>query len=256
MASASYSPAGTSKRNPLNPALSAEPSNTGHGQASKIGPSSSWMSSLQRISSSKWMSSMVIFWFMLFIFLEKLLVLAAVSFVTTLILIYLYFVVFLFPGLNRMKIPRRIDMWSCTRGWIASFPECLVKNIKVVYSWTWRLWPCWKFGKLHSSYLRRLRIASFLRWLTTKNCEVWNTDYPGLGPGAVHRCQMWHTALCIRVSCNISVWRSPFSCYVTWWSLSMCHMISANTAWFKYFELIDNIINCKCIYSFFFRGSF
>ncbi|AET05228.2 putative protein kinase CK1-CK1 family [Medicago truncatula] len=53
MASASYSPAGTSKRNPLNPALSAEPSNTGHGQASKIGPSSSWMSSLQRISSSK-----------------------------------------------------------------------------------------------------------------------------------------------------------------------------------------------------------
>lgn len=35
---------------------------------------------------------------------------AVVSFVTTPILIYLYFVVFLFPGLNHMKIPRRIDM--------------------------------------------------------------------------------------------------------------------------------------------------
>lgn len=135
--------------------------------------------------------------------------------------------VFLFPGLNRMKIPRRIDMWSCTRGLITSFPKCMVKNIKVVYSWTWRLWLCWKVGKLHSSYLRPLRVASFLRWPTTKNCEVWNTDYPGLGPGAVHRCQMWHTALCIRVSCNINVWSSPFSCYITWWLLSLCHMISA-----------------------------
>ncbi|GAU11693.1 hypothetical protein TSUD_74430 [Trifolium subterraneum] len=53
MASTSYSPAGTSKRNSLNPALSAESSDRGHGQGSKVGPSSSWMSSLQRISSSK-----------------------------------------------------------------------------------------------------------------------------------------------------------------------------------------------------------
>ncbi|WJX48290.1 Casein kinase 1-like protein 3, variant 2 [Trifolium repens] len=53
MASTSYSPAGTSKRNPLTPASSAEPSDRGHGQDNKIGPSSSWMSSLQRISSSK-----------------------------------------------------------------------------------------------------------------------------------------------------------------------------------------------------------
>ncbi|MCH83220.1 casein kinase I isoform delta-like protein, partial [Trifolium medium] len=52
MASTSYSPAGTSKRNPLNPALSAEPSDRGHEQGSKVGPSSSWMSSLQRNSSS------------------------------------------------------------------------------------------------------------------------------------------------------------------------------------------------------------
>ncbi|CAK8579520.1 unnamed protein product [Lathyrus sativus] len=53
MPSTSHSPAGTSKRNPLKPALYTEPSNPGHGQGSKIGPSSSWMSSLQHISSSK-----------------------------------------------------------------------------------------------------------------------------------------------------------------------------------------------------------
>ncbi|XP_061343874.1 casein kinase 1-like protein 3 isoform X2 [Gastrolobium bilobum] len=51
--STSYSPAGTSKRNSLKPALSAEASNPGPGQTSKIGHSSSWMSSLQRISSAK-----------------------------------------------------------------------------------------------------------------------------------------------------------------------------------------------------------
>ncbi|RDX96635.1 Casein kinase 1-like protein 3 [Mucuna pruriens] len=51
--STSYSPPSTSKRNSVKPSLSAEASNPGHGQGSKIGPSSSWMSSLQRISSAK-----------------------------------------------------------------------------------------------------------------------------------------------------------------------------------------------------------
>ncbi|KAJ1386773.1 Serine/threonine-protein kinase, active site [Sesbania bispinosa] len=51
--STSYSLAGTSKRNSLKPA-SNEAANPGHGQgSSKIGPSSSWISSLQRISSAK-----------------------------------------------------------------------------------------------------------------------------------------------------------------------------------------------------------
>ncbi|KAK7319969.1 hypothetical protein RJT34_04698 [Clitoria ternatea] len=53
MPSTSYSAAVTSERNSLKPALSAEASNPGHGQGSKIGPSSSWMSSLQRMSSAK-----------------------------------------------------------------------------------------------------------------------------------------------------------------------------------------------------------
>ncbi|XP_027343780.1 casein kinase 1-like protein 3 isoform X3 [Abrus precatorius] len=53
MPSTSYSPAGASKRNSLKPAFSAEASNSGHGQGSKIGPSSSWMSSLQRMPSAK-----------------------------------------------------------------------------------------------------------------------------------------------------------------------------------------------------------
>ncbi|KAL2342544.1 hypothetical protein Fmac_003829 [Flemingia macrophylla] len=51
--STSYSPASTAKRNSLKPSLSAETSNPGPGQGSKIGPSSSWMSSLQRMSSAK-----------------------------------------------------------------------------------------------------------------------------------------------------------------------------------------------------------
>ncbi|WVZ25515.1 hypothetical protein V8G54_004059 [Vigna mungo] len=50
---ASYSPASTSIRNSLKLSLSAEASNPGHGQGSKIGPSSSLMSSLQHMSSSK-----------------------------------------------------------------------------------------------------------------------------------------------------------------------------------------------------------
>lgn len=53
MPSTSYSLAGTSKRNSLKPAVPTEPSNSGHGQGSKVGPSSSWVSSLQRISSTK-----------------------------------------------------------------------------------------------------------------------------------------------------------------------------------------------------------
>ncbi|KAG5060760.1 hypothetical protein JHK87_001789 [Glycine soja] len=52
--STSYSVAGTSRRNTLKPALSTEAPNPGHGQGSnKIGPSSSWISSVQRISSAK-----------------------------------------------------------------------------------------------------------------------------------------------------------------------------------------------------------
>nr|AFK35658.1 unknown [Lotus japonicus] len=52
MPSTSY-PAGASNRTSLKPAFSAEASNPGQGQGSKIAPSSSWMSSLQRISSAK-----------------------------------------------------------------------------------------------------------------------------------------------------------------------------------------------------------
>ncbi|KAF3441898.1 hypothetical protein FNV43_RR15813 [Rhamnella rubrinervis] len=54
MPSTSHALAGTSsRRNPQKPILSSEAVNTGHGNASKIGPSSSWISSLQRISSAK-----------------------------------------------------------------------------------------------------------------------------------------------------------------------------------------------------------
>ncbi|KAG5007690.1 hypothetical protein AAZX31_09G176300 [Glycine max] len=52
--STSYSIAGTSRRNTMKPALSTEAPKPGHGQGSnKIGPSSSWISSVQRISSAK-----------------------------------------------------------------------------------------------------------------------------------------------------------------------------------------------------------
>ncbi|XP_061357976.1 casein kinase 1-like protein 3 isoform X2 [Gastrolobium bilobum] len=52
--SSSYSLADTSKRNSLKPSLTTEAANPRHGQDnSKIGPSSSWISSLQRISSAK-----------------------------------------------------------------------------------------------------------------------------------------------------------------------------------------------------------
>ncbi|XP_057447180.1 casein kinase 1-like protein 3 [Lotus japonicus] len=52
--STSYSLAGTSKRNSLKPALSSEAVNPGPGQgSSKMGPSSSWISSLHRRSSAK-----------------------------------------------------------------------------------------------------------------------------------------------------------------------------------------------------------
>lgn len=53
MPSTSYSLSGTSKRNSLKPVMPAEGANSGHDQGNKIGPSSSWISSLQRISSAK-----------------------------------------------------------------------------------------------------------------------------------------------------------------------------------------------------------
>ncbi|KAK6248567.1 hypothetical protein QUC31_020132, partial [Theobroma cacao] len=49
--SSSFAPAGTSKRNGQK--LPTEAANSGHGNGNKIGPSSSWISSLQRISSAK-----------------------------------------------------------------------------------------------------------------------------------------------------------------------------------------------------------
>ncbi|KAL5768785.1 hypothetical protein ACOSP7_015330 [Xanthoceras sorbifolium] len=51
--STSYSLAGASRRNAPKPMTSAEAANPGHGHSNKIGPSSSWISSLQRISSAK-----------------------------------------------------------------------------------------------------------------------------------------------------------------------------------------------------------
>ncbi|GAV90007.1 Pkinase domain-containing protein [Cephalotus follicularis] len=53
--STSYSLAGASKRNLTNPILPAEPANPSHGHAhgNKVGPSSAWISSLQRIHSAK-----------------------------------------------------------------------------------------------------------------------------------------------------------------------------------------------------------
>ncbi|CAL0312499.1 unnamed protein product [Lupinus luteus] len=51
--STSYTPASTSRWNSLKPGLSTEASNPGLGQGRKVGPSSSWMSSLQNMSSSK-----------------------------------------------------------------------------------------------------------------------------------------------------------------------------------------------------------
>ncbi|KAJ9688366.1 hypothetical protein PVL29_014183 [Vitis rotundifolia] len=54
MPSTSFSLAGFSKRNAPKPMLPTETTNTAHhGHTNKIGPSSSWISSLQRISSSK-----------------------------------------------------------------------------------------------------------------------------------------------------------------------------------------------------------
>ncbi|KAK3210663.1 hypothetical protein Dsin_015369 [Dipteronia sinensis] len=51
--STSYSLAGASRRNTSKPMTSAETANPGHGHSNKIGPSSSWISSLQRMSSAK-----------------------------------------------------------------------------------------------------------------------------------------------------------------------------------------------------------
>lgn len=53
MASASYSLAGPSKRNVSKPALPPEATNPGNGHGNRMGPSSSWISSLPRVSSAK-----------------------------------------------------------------------------------------------------------------------------------------------------------------------------------------------------------
>jgi len=53
MASTSYSLAGTSKRNSSKPILPSEATNPGNGNGNRMGPSSSWISSLPRISSAK-----------------------------------------------------------------------------------------------------------------------------------------------------------------------------------------------------------
>ncbi|XVF34878.1 hypothetical protein REPUB_Repub18cG0096400 [Reevesia pubescens] len=51
--SSSFAPASTSKRNGQKLTLPTEAATSGHGHGNKIGPSSSWISSLQRISSAK-----------------------------------------------------------------------------------------------------------------------------------------------------------------------------------------------------------
>ncbi|XVF88588.1 hypothetical protein PTKIN_Ptkin19aG0063000 [Pterospermum kingtungense] len=51
--SSSFAPAGNSKRNGQKSMLPNEAASSGHGHGNKIGPSSSWISSLQRISSAK-----------------------------------------------------------------------------------------------------------------------------------------------------------------------------------------------------------
>ncbi|XP_052181364.1 casein kinase 1-like protein 3 [Diospyros lotus] len=51
--SASFSPAGMSKLKASKAVLPAESTNIAHGNAEKVGPSSSWISSLHRISSAK-----------------------------------------------------------------------------------------------------------------------------------------------------------------------------------------------------------
>ncbi|KAK7851347.1 casein kinase 1-like protein 3 [Quercus suber] len=53
MASTSYSLAGTSKRNSSKPILPSEATNPSNGHGNRMGPSSSWISSLPRISSAK-----------------------------------------------------------------------------------------------------------------------------------------------------------------------------------------------------------
>ncbi|KAK9268428.1 hypothetical protein L1049_000178 [Liquidambar formosana] len=53
MPSTSFSLAGVSKRNASKVVLPSETTNPGNGHGNKIGPSSSWISSLQRISSAK-----------------------------------------------------------------------------------------------------------------------------------------------------------------------------------------------------------
>lgn len=53
MPTTSYSPNGGPKGNVPRPVLPAEVTNSGHGNGENTGPSSSWISSLRRISSSK-----------------------------------------------------------------------------------------------------------------------------------------------------------------------------------------------------------
>ncbi|GKV06656.1 hypothetical protein SLEP1_g18522 [Rubroshorea leprosula] len=53
MSSNSFSHSGPSKRNTQKPLLPTEVANPGHGHGNKVGPSGSWMSSFQRISSAK-----------------------------------------------------------------------------------------------------------------------------------------------------------------------------------------------------------
>lgn len=53
MPSTSFSPAGMSKGNASKPIESSEITNVNHGKHDDAGPSSSWISSLRRISSAK-----------------------------------------------------------------------------------------------------------------------------------------------------------------------------------------------------------
>ena len=48
MPSTSHALSGTSKRDSLKPTMSTEAANSGHESVSKVGPSSSWISSLHR----------------------------------------------------------------------------------------------------------------------------------------------------------------------------------------------------------------
>ena len=208
--STSFSPASTSQRNSLKQSLSAEASNPGHAQGSKIGPSSSLMSSLQHMSSAKWLQNMV---FCYLVFHNAVLLCNSCPWP------------FVFCCISSYEALKKILCIVSQSVWSRIFKSFIHGDCKCARKLTDCIAPI----------LRPFSVASFLRWL--QMLVRYKTDFPGLAPVLYIDVKFGTQQYFVFMfSCNINVCSSPVTpiCY-----LMMIIIVPYNKWWQSVLKLLN-----------------